>query len=192
MVCVPTRDRSTQVRPQRLVPGEGRQIELFTAERAAAGGAGPGQDAESRSVVTCDHDIVQRRGAGGEQFGAELSDVDPGAGAELEVFRDAPVEEQPGAGVVWIREGDGVADAVVALLVEGRGGELGLVEVALHHVGAGDAHLVQAILFTSGSTGLVRHTPGHAVERRKFVVAGRHAVCSAVTANCWLRRRGSS
>ena len=58
-----------------------------------------------------------------DELRAQRADADPGAGRELEVLRQAAVEQQPLAGIVGVDEFERVADLVEALLVEGLGGQ---------------------------------------------------------------------
>ena len=74
----------------------------------------------SRSVPG-NHGVAQIRREVRDDPRAQRADVDPRAGRQLEVLAEPAVEEKPASTSSGIDEADGVADAVVAFLVECRG-----------------------------------------------------------------------
>ena len=80
-----------------------------------------------------------------DELRAQRADVHPGAGAELEVFRDAAAEKQSCGGIGVVSEHERVAQAVVALFVERSLGDLGLAPIAGRDMGALEARFVAAV-----------------------------------------------
>ena len=79
-----------------------------------------------------------------DELRTQWSDIDPRAGGKLEVLGDTPAEEEPVLRMGGIFKGEGVAQPVVALVVERSTRDLGLAPVAGCDVGAFDARLVLA------------------------------------------------
>src|SRR5690606_22542935 len=74
-------------------------------------------------------------------FAAQGRKIHPGAGRELEVLSDTTVENQPLVQPPKLGEANGVADAVIALLVKGLGGFLGVPPIARSDVRSLEAQL---------------------------------------------------
>ena len=93
------------------------------------------ENGEFRRVMAGDDDILDERGAGLDEAGAQRPDADPGAGGELEVFRDPAVEEQAARRFVVIAEPQGIPELVKAFGVEGCLCQLRLPPIAGRDVG---------------------------------------------------------
>src|SRR5258706_617484 len=85
--------------------------------------------------------VLDQRVAGGDQLDAHRADVDPGAGGELEVLDHAAVEHDAARRVGRVGELHRVADAVEALAVECRLGQVGTAVVTGHDVRPAYPHL---------------------------------------------------
>ena len=97
-----------------------------------AAGREIGHDQRRRvvAIMPGDDDVGHIRRAVGDELEPERPDADPGAGRKLEVFGNAPVEDEAAFRVALVGEAQRVAKPVVALLVECRLGQLRLAPVA--------------------------------------------------------------
>ncbi len=144
--------RAQHQRPHRRLRGAGAGI-AQRAHHAEQGGvqglarlrrglrAGEHQQPDLAAVVARDHDVLNQRRQPRHQLDPQRADRDPGAAGELEVLGHAAVEHHAALGPRRVREVAGVADAVVALVVEGLGGLARRVAVAREHRDALDPHL---------------------------------------------------
>jgi hypothetical protein len=93
------------------------------------------------AVVAGDHHVLRQRGQRGHDLHAQRAHADPGAGGELEVLGHAAVELHAGFGPRLVGQQPGVADAVVALVVEGLRRQVRCVAVAGEDRHAAHTHL---------------------------------------------------
>ncbi len=84
---------------------------LRADQRLAAGGVEPGQQGDELAVLAGHDRVLQHRRGGGERADPQRADMDPGAGGELEVLRQAPVEHDALGGIGRIGQAHRVARA---------------------------------------------------------------------------------
>ncbi len=108
----------------------------------------PGRQGERGQVVAIgadDHHVPHPLPQMLEQFGAQRPDAHPGAGRELEILGDAPVEAEALGGIGGIDPGERVAHAEIPLGVEQRTGLPGIAPIARGHVRPAHARLELAL-----------------------------------------------
>src|SRR5882757_8233251 len=79
------------------------------------------------------------------ELGPQRPDIDPRAGRELEILCDAAVEQQAFPRIVGIGEFESIAEAIVALLVEGLRRQVRLSPITRHDARAAHACFELAI-----------------------------------------------
>src|SRR5712691_5663556 len=99
------------------------------------------QRAKLVAIVARDHGILDERIGRRDEPDAHRAGVHQCAGGELEVLGDAAVEDDAFRRVRRVGELHGVADAVKALVVECRPGQVGALVVARRDIGAAHPHL---------------------------------------------------
>src|SRR2546422_589327 len=100
---------------------------------------GEDQKTDLRAPVARDDDVLSERRERGNGTDAQISDSHPGPGRELEILREAAVEDEAALGYRLIRKSHGIADPVKAFLIEFARGELGSTPIAGKYVGAAHA-----------------------------------------------------
>ncbi len=99
------------------------------------------KEADLVAAMAGHDDILRQRRQRGDACDAQGADIDPGAGIELEIFRDAAVEKQAEFGTRRIGEGHGIADQIEAFAIERLRGQFRRLPVAGRDVRAAHAHL---------------------------------------------------
>src|SRR4029453_17101405 len=140
MVSVPARDGAADVLAQAGMTRKLRERCLAADELAAAGGVEPGEHSNRLAVLAGNDGVLQRRGRRGKHSDAQHADGDPGAGGELEILRQTPIEDNSLGWVARIGEAHGVARLVEAVLVERRARELGPFPIPGRYVRPAHAH----------------------------------------------------
>src|SRR5262249_57483111 len=84
--------------------------------------------------------LVHRRGGVGERSDAQCPHCHPVAGAELEFFRQSPVEYDAFLRISGVGKAHSVTRFVKTFLVEGAAREIGPLPIAGHHVGPAHAY----------------------------------------------------
>ena len=100
-------------------------VEIGKYQRRDLVAVGPGE-----------HDVARQRGKMRNESPAQRPDADPGAGRQLEILGEPPVEQQAFGWIVRIGELQGVADPVKPLIVERRRGQLRRAPIAGRDIGA--------------------------------------------------------
>ena len=77
-----------------------------------------------------EHDVAQVRRAVAQKFAAQRPHADPGAGGQLEILRDAPIENESFAGILGSTNTQRIAQAIESFLIEHGARQFGLAPVA--------------------------------------------------------------